>query len=283
LERFVKQAHPIWAFSLNHDLLIELLAQHCNIPLRDGFWPDKILTIRANQHRENTVLQADLLCEDDLNHANLHLFKPGEPGINLIKIHGALDVFAIRDGRDLCRLWPVGQGLDGPLKALQVVNEKIGFWYGGQKVRTINEITYADECGEMQFLRRTLLAGAQKFNEHFPQTLPQMMLKMFRSHINFVGKLYVLGYSFGDAHVDLVLRNWLEFSHHRSMIITDRCRHQLPPQFAHLAPQIEIRRKTASQFFAEYRGVPMTLIQNLEQKVRAKVRPFLEKKAGKKW
>ena len=162
-------------------------------------------------------------------------------------------------------------------------NEKIGFWYGGQKVRTINEITYADECGEMQFLRRTLLAGAQKFNEHFPQTLPQMMLKMFRSHINFVGKLYVLGYSFGDAHVDLVLRNWLEFSHHRSMIITDRCRHQLPPQFAHLAPQIEIRRKTASQFFAEYRGVPMTLIQNLEQKVRAKVRPFLEKKAGKKW
>ena len=70
-------------------------------------------------------------------------------------------------------------------------NEKIGFWYGGQKVRTINEITYADECGEMQFLRRTLLAGAQKFNEHFPQTLPQMMLKMFRSHINFVGKLYV--------------------------------------------------------------------------------------------
>jgi hypothetical protein len=57
LERFVKQAHPLWAFSLNHDLLIELLAQHCNIPLRDGFWPDKILTIRANQHRENTVLQ----------------------------------------------------------------------------------------------------------------------------------------------------------------------------------------------------------------------------------
>ena len=71
-----------------------------------------------------------------------------------------------------------------------------------------------------------------------------------------------------------VLRNWLEFLHHRSMIITDRCRHQLPPQFAHLAPQIEIRRKTASQFFAEYRGVPM-IDQNLEQKVRAKVRPFL--------
>ena len=201
----------------------------------------------------------------------------------MVKIHGALDVFAMRDGRDLCRLQHVGQGLSGSLKALQVINEEIGFWQGGQKVRIVNEIAYADESGETHFLRRTLLAGAQKFNERFPQTLPQKMLELFRSHINFVRDLYVLGYSFGDAHVDLVVRNWLEFSNLRSMIIIDPLHQQLPPQFGHLAPQIEIRRKTASQCFAEYRGVPMTLIQNLEQKVRAVVRPFFEKKAGKKW
>jgi hypothetical protein len=283
LEGFVKQqSNPIWIFSLNHDSMIEILAQHCNIPLRDGFWPDKTMTIRANHHNEKCVLQADLLSEDDLGRANLHLFRTREPGINLIKIHGALDVFATRDGRDLCRLRAVGKELSGRLVALEILNERIGFWQNGYKIRAVNEINYADESGEMQFLRRTLLAGAQKFKERFPQTLPQRMLDLFRSYLNFVHHLYVLGYSFGDTHIDLELRNWLEFAHGRSMVIIDPNLHRLPTQFAHLALQIEILRKTASQFFADYRSIPMTPIQRLEQKVRAALRPFFEKRAARK-
>src|SRR5271165_1163268 len=145
LEGFVDQSKPTWVFSLNHDLTIELLAQHCNIPLRDGFWPESNISIQGNRDKKTVnYLTADILSENDLSGSNLHLFKLGEPGVNLIKIHGALDVFAMRDGLDLCRLRPVSQELNGRLKALEIVNEEIEFWYAGQKVRTTNEIAYAD-------------------------------------------------------------------------------------------------------------------------------------------
>jgi hypothetical protein len=282
LASFARRPNPVWIFSLNHDLMIELLAQNFGIPLRDGFWPDKVLTIPRKSNVAPAPLQANILSEADLNNSNLHLFKPSESGINLLKLHGALDVFAFRDGLDLCRLCPVGQELNDRLDALRIINEEIGYLHGGKKVRVINEIAYTDEVGEMQFLRRTLLAGAQKFNKRFSQTLPQSMLDIFRSHINFVSELYIIGYSFGDAHIDLVVRDWLEFSGDRTMVIVDPSRQRCPPQFAHLLPQIQIKSQTAAQFFASYRDKPMTMGDKLEQKIRATLRPFFEKRAAKK-
>ena len=40
-------SQPLWVFSLNHDLALELVAHHCAIPLRDGFWPAKTVRILA--------------------------------------------------------------------------------------------------------------------------------------------------------------------------------------------------------------------------------------------
>jgi hypothetical protein len=284
LAAFAREFSPVWAFSLNHDLMIQLLATHSGIPLRDGFWPDKTLTVFGNQPGvPRASLLADILSEDDLNHGNLHLFRLGEFGINLLRIHGALDIFAFRDGLDLCRLRPVDSDLGGPLTALRIVNEGIGYWDHAGKARVINEIAYTDESGQEQFLQRTLLAGVQKFNKRFSQRLPQKVLDLFRSHINYVQKLYVVGYSFGDAHIDLVLRNWLEFSGERSIVVVDPGRRKIPVHLAHLALQIEIKNQTAGQFFADYREEPMTLFQKLEQEDRAARRPAFEELAAKKW
>jgi hypothetical protein len=284
LAGFVSKSSPVWAFSLNHDLMIQLLATHCRIPLRDGFWPDKTLTIFGNQPGvPRASLLADVLSEGDLNQGNLHLFRPGEFGINLLKIHGALDIFAFRDGLDLCRLRPVDSALGGHLAALRIVNEEIGYWDHAGKARIINELAYTDESGQEQFLQRTLLAGAQKFNMRFSQRLPQKILDIFRSHINYVQKLYVVGYSFGDAHIDLVLRNWLEFSGARSIVIVDPRRKDIPAHLSHLALQIELKNQTAGEFFAGYREEPMTPFQKLEQKDRAARRPAFEELAAKKW
>ena len=49
LAGLVCQSSPVWTFSLNHDLIFQLLAAHCNIPLRDGFWPDKTLAVYGNR------------------------------------------------------------------------------------------------------------------------------------------------------------------------------------------------------------------------------------------
>ena len=144
--------------------------------------------------------------------------------------------------------------------------------------RVVNELPYSDETSQEQFLRRTLFAGAHNFNQRFSQTLPQKVLDIFRSDVNYAQRLYIVGYSFGDAHIDLVIRNWLEFSGERSIVIVDPSRQSVPPQFAHLALQIEIRPQTASQFFAGYREEPMTHLQKSQQELRAASRSEFEKK-----
>lgn len=160
LSGFVKKSSPVWAFSLNHDLMSRLLARHCGIPLRDGFWPDKLLTIGSNRPGAGNVsLQAEILPENYLNRGDLHLFRNGEFGINLIRLHGALDIFAFRDGLDLCRLLPIDSQPGRELTALRLVNEEIGYWDRSGKAHVLNEIAYTDESGQMQFLRRSLLAG----------------------------------------------------------------------------------------------------------------------------
>ncbi|MGA8368189.1 MAG: hypothetical protein WB716_12810, partial [Candidatus Acidiferrales bacterium] len=111
----------------------------------------------------------------------------------------------------------------------------------------------------------------------------QKVLDLFRSHINFVQKLFVVGYSFGDAHIDQVLRGWLEFSGETSIVIVDPNRNRVPAQLAHLAPQIEIKNQTAGQYFADYREKPMTPMQKSEQEKRAGRREAFEKQAAKKW
>jgi hypothetical protein len=48
----------------------------------------------------------------------------------------------------------------GVSAAPKAASEDFFYLHEGKRVKTTNEITYADENGVMQFLRRSLLAGA---------------------------------------------------------------------------------------------------------------------------
>ena len=50
-------------------------------------------------------------------------------------------------------------------------------------------------------------------------TNPGFQASIERDWGNYVQELYVVGYSFGDTHIDLLLGNWLEFSGERSIVI----------------------------------------------------------------
>jgi hypothetical protein len=278
LAGLAERSLPLYIFSLNHDLMVEVIADHLALPLADGFWPSKTLVIPNVDEGGSTrgQLVADVLAEDDLAQNNLHFLQQGERGINLLKLHGSLDTFAFRDRKDLCRLRPVPGAKFGRLEALRVANEELGFWTHGRRFRLPNEIVYTVSPGEPGFLRRTLLAGAQKFSKRYDQTLPHRMLELFSFRITTMNEIYIIGYSFGDHHVDRILREWLELLGHRRMIIVDPHRSNIPPHFGHLAPQISVRSKHATDFFAEYRHPPLTKSQRLETLLRRSLRSTLE-------
>ena len=176
---------PLWIFSLNHDLIIEAIAARLAIPLHCGFSSATVtLPLRNRSGAQIGELRAATLTEHDLENRAMYFPNPLEPGIYLLKIHGALDVFTFNDGKDLLKLLPNDEGLAGVTAMLRAANENLIYPVPGMpggKAKAINGIAYADHEGEMQFLRRSLLAGAFKFDAKASQVLPKSMLKHFPS------------------------------------------------------------------------------------------------------
>lgn len=273
LKALCDSAAPLWIFSLNHDLVLEMLANHLQIPVRDGYWPSGQIVIPT----QKGCMKADVLSEQQIEDGELLFFEPREHGINLFKLHGSLDTFAFRDGLDMCRLRPSSTGPRGYIDSLRRVNE-IAFMDEGGRFHATNEIVYSDAAGVPQFLRRSILAGAQKFDRRFSQTLPQRLLDIFKGYVNHVKVLYVIGYSFGDAHVDLTLREWLEFSPARRLVVVDPFRTRVPEGFGHLANQVSVETRRASDFFIDLRATPLSRAERLEMDLRHRLRPWTERR-----
>jgi hypothetical protein len=278
LLHFVERSRPLTIFSLNHDVMIELIADRIGAELRDGFWPDAPLTILpATSH---PGLSASVLTKADLKARKLNFFESNQHGINLLKVHGALDTFAYNDSADLCRLNPRAAGWAGRIEPLRQLNFDLEPQLDFDRGRVVNEIVYLDANRQIQLLRRSILAGAQKFEPRHSQTLPEEMLALFKERINRIRRLYVVGYSFGDPHVDRVLREWLERLSEREMVVVDPCRSHLPSHFAHLLQQVALDRRAAAESFGAHRTRPLSRRQRMAAWLRKRVRPTMKARAA---
>lgn len=283
LRSLAQANNPLWIFSLNHDLIIEAIASKFSIPLNCGFSKKQIHLPRRNgQGVKVGELRAEILEMSELESGAMHFAASSEMCINLLKIHGALDVFTFNDGKDLLRFLPNEQTVESVMSMLRSVNEELVYvdprMLGG-KVHSINEIAYADDNGEMQFLRRTLLAGAHKFDGSGRQVLPENMLKYFSNHINSVDKLICIGYGFGDLHINRIICNWLEFSSERSLDIVSPQAKEIPPFLLHLAPQVQLVESGATDYLDAASGVKRSRIDELEKRLMATTRSMGKEQA----
>ena len=255
LSVFSDQNRPLWIFSLNHDVIIECLSIRMDIPLSSGFTGELVYLPRRNK-RSAVIgqLKAEVLPGTQLDSSAMPFFLPGTRGINLLKIHGGLDIFTFRDGRDLLRILPVGNGIDGPVRALQATNDEL-VYRPDVPVRATNQIAYADQSGELQFLRRSLLAGAFKFDSRRSQVLPPSLLRHFRSYLNYIRFLVCIGYGFADDHINTIIREWLEFSQKRRLVLVAPGVSDVPLTFLHIASQVELHSSNATDYLDECAGI----------------------------
>lgn len=271
--RVVAQNQPLWVFSLNHDVVIEALAARYNIPLNCGFSSERVTLPRRDKlGRKTGELMAEVLSGEKIERGAFPFFQPGTSGINLLKIHGALDVFTFRDGKDLLRLLPVQNNVAGVIEALRAANEELVYVHPASPdypVKTTNEITYADDEGEMQFLRRTLLAGAYKFDNRMSQVLPLRIVDSFRANINYLSSLVCIGYGFGDIHINEVIRTWLEFDAGRKLEIVGPGTKTVPSFLLHIAPQVVPRDMTATEYLDSVAGIVRGRHDRLEKRLAA--------------
>ena len=244
---------PLWIFSANHDVIIECVAIRCGIPLTSGFTSEEVSFPRRDESGKVVGrLSAEVLPRIHLESLAIPFFQNSTRGINLLKIHGALDVFTFRDGHDLLKIRPLQGDVDGIFKALKSTNEDLR---SPHPLRVTNEIVYADDADELQFLRRSLLTGAFKFDSRNSQVLPKRLLRHFSSYINSLRTLVCIGYGFGDSHINNVIRNWLEIGADRRIWVVDPNLEAIPPMLRHLAPQVELHSLNATDFLDRYAGI----------------------------
>ena len=273
LSAFADDNKPLWIFSLNHDLIIECLATTLDdLPLSSGFTSEVVCLPRRDQRRTITGhLRAEVLPGSDLERSAMPFLRHGTRGINLLKIHGALDIFTFRDGKDLLKILPIENSVNGVLDALRATNEQLNYFPENPVIAT-NEIAYTDKMGEMQFLRRSLLAGAYKFNPRSSQVLPRPLLKHFGSYVNYLQSLVCIGYGFGDSHINQVMREWLEFSAGRRLVIVTPDATSVPEAFLHVAPQVELQSSTATDYLDSFAGIVRSKREANEKRLAAWMR-----------
>jgi hypothetical protein len=246
----VRENAPLWIFSVNHDVLVECLAAHFGIPVNCGF-SSRTITIPCRRGPGTIVaeLQANLLGEAELANAALPFFPAGTPGINLLKIHGALDVFAFGDSQDLLKLKPAAQNFDSIIDALQIANE--GLLDPGlcpDPLSVTNQIPFIDQNGERQVLRRTLLASAARLIDPYPQLMQRRFLEYFRASLGQVDQLVAIGCSMDDAEVNDILQDWLASSDHRRLEIVAPRIGQVPPALQPLSAQIALTPSSTTTY-----------------------------------
>jgi hypothetical protein len=260
---------PLWIFSLNHDVIIECVAAKYCIPLSCGFTDAVVSFPRRNRAGAKIgELKAQTITAAELDRG-MQFTQPGSNGINLLKIHGALDVFTFRDGKDLVKLLPTEATVAGVIETLRAANDELIYIdpRSPGPVKATNEIAYADDAGEMQFLRRSLLAGAYKFDNRRSQVLPSRILDHFRSNVNFVSTLVCIGYGFGDLHINQIIRDWLEFNAERQLEIVGPKVNSVPPFLLHLSPQVSLVDATATDYLDKATGIVRSKRELLEKRL----------------
>ena len=259
LRSLAEANRPLWIFSLNHDLIVETLAARHAIPLHCGFGPSEItLPARSSSGAIKGELRGQVLTMGTIEKGAMRFPNPPQNGIYLMKLHGALDIFAFNDGNDLLKLVPADAGERSAIATLRAANEDLVYAapdMPGGKLRVMNEIAFADAQGELQLLRRSILAGAYKYDDRSTHVLPQGLLNHFRTNINFVTNLVAIGYSFGDDHINRIVREWLEFSADRMLEIVDPRMEQVPLGLRHVWPQVTLTKRTATTWLDDKAGI----------------------------
>lgn len=276
IKEMARNNKPLWVFSLNHDCIIEMLALKCGIPLKSGFNEEVSIPMKtANGSIRSFPFER--LSRKSIEENQYSFFGHGEFGINLIKLHGSLDIFGQDDELNYLKISAIGnnpESLSSQIQILNQINQDIAVRDG---VVCTNENIYEDENGEIQFLRKSLLSGAHKFTKKLSQIAPSEFLSLFRGNLNYADELICIGYSFGDKHIDDHIVDWLSFSATRKLTIVNPGINVCPERMKHLSGQVECKPIGASDYFTQLSDKKTTVLKDILRKARSVAREKIKR------
>ena len=281
LRRFSNKDEPLRIFSLNHDLMVEEICSSIGLPLKAGFHPKSEYCASCFDGAKIDY-EFEVITEQQMADGQYDFFQPGEFGVNLYKLHGALDTFLFRDCKDYIRFTPRQTHLGEHIQHIVDIHNASHKLEVEDGVRMVGLLTLKDSRGDVQFFDRSLITGAFKFQRQGGERKNGLavMFERFMSDIYFVTELTCIGYGFGDLHVNEVLAKWLCSSSDNKLTIVDPFMRCLPGFMLHLKPQIRVVNET----FLEFVSAPSvdTLEKRLALHIHQQIREFGRKEHFKK-
>jgi hypothetical protein len=256
IARLAATHRPLWIFSLNQDVMVECVAARFGLPLQDGFCEQLVFPRRDAEGRKIGELKARMATAADMD-AGLRFPEPGAYGINLLKIHGGLDIFVFQGERHLVKVLPLEPSVAGVIEALRVVDEEL---------LTLDPLAIRNQVtapAAEDLLRRP--AGGRV--HHYQQGIPARLLDHFRTNIHRISSLACIGYSFGDLAINMILQHWLEGSEERRLEIVAPGVRELPGFLQALRRQVELVDAPATEYLDRAGGILRKRRERLEKRL----------------
>lgn len=206
-----------WVFTLNHDLYMECLAIDLNIPITYG---DKnSFTFPVSNIEMDNKIHFTYSNRDELSYKKSGYFK-NDFGINLVKVHGGLSELLYKDGAMICNQ-SLSRSCSDELMADFIKIENMAYYHEGKKVPSGKDRVVTDPNGELEIICKSMLTGGSKYSLTTNHKEGEEKLKLFDEMLNEIDELTIVGYGFGDRHINYRLSNAMVLNSNLKLRIVD--------------------------------------------------------------
>jgi hypothetical protein len=205
-----------WIFTLNHDLYLECLAIDFGIPITYGD-VGNITFPTSNLNHEPIRFSCT---EMETISADANGWFSGTRGINLVHLHGGLGELEYKDRVLICNP-SLRHSSSSELMSEFKKIESMAYYSRGKKVPSGRDRVVTGPDGDLDILRRAVLTGGNKYSKTMKFRKGEEKLKLFADVLKNLDELTVIGYGFGDAHVNYRISNAMVLNDALKIVIVD--------------------------------------------------------------
>jgi hypothetical protein len=222
----VLSTEETWVFSLNHDLFVECLAIDLKIPISYGDVETKEFPISNLEMHERVQFSC---IERSRYNMDSPRFIRDRPGINLVKLHGGLSEYDYDydDKKTICNL-DLNRSSSQELLAEYERVARMAYYENGIAAAAAKDRFVTNMNGECDVLGKAMLTGGHKYSTTAKPKAGEEKLALLDRVLGEIDQLTVIGYGFGDKHVNFRLAHAMARRDNLSIWIVDPHRHTLP-------------------------------------------------------
>lgn len=228
-----------WVFTLNHDMYFECLALDFNIPITYG--DSKKITFPKSNIEMNETIKLTYSDRSQLLGCNSYFH--GVRGVNLVKLHGGLSELEYDDRKKICnQSLEVKDSNELMIDFLNIQN--MGYYVDNRKVPSGKDRVITDSKGELDIICQSMLTGGNKFSRTTNEKDGEEKLKLFNDKIGSADEITIIGYGFGDKHINNRLSNAMVKNEELKIQIVDAIFKPVPDSIEQFDYEKRINRAT---------------------------------------